>query len=312
MVGVQGVVDEAVRTFWDLPGARFIAATLVLVAGWYASQLLVRFLGRPVARRFQRPSLTKTVLGGIRAVAMVIAASIAANQLGFRASDILLSVTVFSAVLGLVLAPIIGSVINGLFLLADQPYEIGDMIELVDRGRRGYVEDITLRYTKIFTLENTFLVIPNSNMRERDVINYSAEDTRSRLSLELLVTYEGDLNEARAILERAARETTEVVEGGPDIRIGSARYPSAPVSYIKDFADHGVLLDLRYWVKDPYYVGRVESKIQERVWSELDGADVEIAYPHQHLVFDETSGTARVEVESGEREPRPEEFDAPD
>ncbi|NHN59101.1 MULTISPECIES: mechanosensitive ion channel family protein [Halorussus] len=312
MVGLQSVVEEALRLLRNLPGVSYVRATVILVVAWFGSQLLIRFLGRPVARRFQRPSLTKTILGGLRAIVMVIAASVAANQFGFKPGDILLSVTVFSAVLGLVLAPIIGSVINGLFLLADQPYEIGDMIELVDRGRRGYVEDITLRYTKIFTLENTFLVIPNSNMRDRDVINYSAEDTRSRLSLELLVTYEGDLDEARAIMERAARETTEVVEGGPDIRIGSARYPSAPVSYIKDFADHGVLLDLRYWVKDPYYVGRVESKIQERVWSELDGADVEIAYPHQHLVFDETSGTARVEIERGEPAAGPEEFDAPD
>ncbi|WP_435177673.1 mechanosensitive ion channel family protein [Halorussus sp. AFM4] len=312
MVGVQGAVDEAVRTFRDLPGARFVAATLVLVVGWYASRLLVRLLGRPVARRFQRPSLTKTVLGGVRAVAMLVAASVAANQLGFKPGDILLSVTVFSAVLGLVLAPIIGSVINGLFLLADQPYEIGDMIELVDQGKRGYVEDITLRYTKIFTLENTFLVVPNSNMRDRDVINYSAEDTRSRLSLELLVTYESDIEEARAIVERAARETTEVVEGGPDIRIGSARYPSAPVSRVKEFADNGVLLDLRYWVKDPYYLGRVNSKINERIWSAVADADVEMAYPHQHLVFDETSGTARVEIDRGEPAARPEEFDAPD
>ncbi|WP_128475831.1 mechanosensitive ion channel family protein [Halorussus pelagicus] len=321
MVGVAEVRDEVLGLLGGLPGANYVTATLILVVAWYGSQLLVRFLGRPVARRFQRPSLTKTILSGIRAIVMLLAATVAADQFGFEAGDILLSVTVFSAVLGLVLAPIIGSVINGLFLLADQPYEVGDMIELVDRNQRGYVEDITLRYTKIFTLENTFLVIPNSNMRDRDVINYSAEDTRSRLSLELLVTYEGDLERARAILERAARETTEVVEGGPDIRIGSARYPSAPVAYIKDYADHGVLLDLRYWVKDPYYVGRVESKIQERIWEQLDDADVEIAYPHSHLVFDDTSGTANVEVAGRERQSRtedgnersapPEEFDSP-
>jgi small-conductance mechanosensitive channel len=271
-----------------------------LVLGWWTEHLLVRLVGRQVARRFQRPSLTKTALGGLRAVVMVVAVSVAANVVGFEPGQILLSVTVFSAVLGLVLVPIVESVINGLFLLADQPYEIGDMIEFVEQDKRGYVEDITLRYTKVFTLENTFLVIPNSNMRDRDIINYSAEDTRSRLSLEVLVTYDGDLDEARAIMERAARETPEVVEGGPDIRIGSARYPSAPATYIKAFADHGVLLDLRYWVKDPYYMPRVRSKIQERIWSQLADADVEIAYPRRHHVFDESSGTARVSVEDGE------------
>ena len=293
---IQSFLDSIAVDVWNV-----IAAVLVLVVGWYVGNLVVRLVGRQVARRFQRPSLTKTVLGGIRALVLLFAAAIAANELGFEPGQILLSVTVFSAVLGFVLAPIIGSIINGLFLLADQPYEIGDMVELVDRDKRGYVEDITLRYTKVFTLENTFLVIPNSNMRDRDIINYSAEDTRSRLSLEVTVTYEGDLDEARAIMERAARETPEVVEGGPDIRIGSARYSSAPSTYIKEFADHGVLLDLRYWVKDPYYMPRVRSKIQEQVWDQLAEAEVEIAYPHSHLVFDETSGTAHVDIGSAGR-----------
>ncbi|WP_266077870.1 mechanosensitive ion channel family protein [Haladaptatus caseinilyticus] len=290
-----------------------VLAVLYILLGWYVSQLVVGLIGRQVARRFRRPSITKTILRGIRGFVLFIAAAAAAAQLGFRMSNILVSVTVFSAVVGLVLAPIVGSVINGLFVLADQPYEIGDLIELVDNGApdggtRGYVEDITLRYTKIFTLQNTFLVIPNATMRERDVINYSAEDTRSRLSLKLQVTYEGNLDEARAIMERAARETPEVVAGGPDIRIGSARYPSDPVAQIRDYADHGVLLELRYWVKDPYNMMRVRSKILEQIWTEIEDADVEIAYPHSHLVFDDTSGTARVSVEP-ERTPHPVEFD---
>ncbi len=290
-----------------------VLAVLYVLLGWYVSQLVVSLIGRQVARRFRRPSVTKTILRGVRGFVLFVAFASAAAQVGFKASNILVSVTVFSAAVGLVLAPIVGSVINGLFVLADQPYEIGDLIELVDNGApnggtQGYVEDITLRYTKVFTLENTFLVIPNATMRERDVINYSAEDTRSRLSLKLLVTYEGNLEQARAIMERSAREISEVVAGGPDIRIGSARYPSEPVAQIRDFADHGVLLDLRYWVKDPYYMRRVKSKILEHIWAEIEDADVEIAYPHSHLVFDETSGTARVSMEPEQRT-RPVEFD---
>ncbi|GAA0229998.1 mechanosensitive ion channel family protein [Haladaptatus pallidirubidus] len=292
--------------------AELVLAALYLLLGWYVSQLVVSLIGRQVARRFRRPSVTKTILRSVRGFVLFVALAFAAAQVGIGTSNIFISVTVFSAVIGLVLAPIVGSVINGLFVLADQPYEIGDLIELVDNGpqggTRGYVEDITLRYTKVFTLENTFIVIPNATMRERDVINYSAEDTRSRLSIKLQVTYEGDLEKARAIMERAARETPEVVASGPDIRIGSARYPSAPVAQIKDYADHGVLLELRYWVKDPYYMRRVESKIRERIWTEIEDANVEIAYPHSHLVFDETSGIARVSVEA-QQQSRPVEFD---
>jgi len=205
-------------------------------------------------------------------------------------------------VLGIVLAPIIGSVISGLFVLADQPFEIGDLIEVSGLDERGYVEDITLRYTKIFTLANTFLVIPNSTIRERDVINYSAEDERTRMSQSLLVTYESDIEAARSVMERAARETPAVITSGPAIRVGSARYPTAPTCYIEDYADNGVLLRLRYWIRDPYFINRVQSAVNERIWAGLADVAVDIAYPHTHLVFDRTSGELGVDLRSG-REP---------
>jgi small-conductance mechanosensitive channel len=295
-------LDDLIR---NLEGAvpeisRLVGAVLAVALGYGLSRLFVRLFGRTVARRFERPSITRTVIRSIRVVIVLGGVFTGMWILGFRPGDLLISVTVFSAVIGVVLAPLVGSVINGLFVLADQPYEIGDMIEISDSGRRGFVEDITLRYTKVFTMENTFVVIPNSTIRDRDVINYSAEDERTRLTLQVLVTYEGDLDEARSLIEKAAREVEVVISGGPDIRIGSARYPAGPTCYIDEFADHGVLLSLRYWAKEPYKLLTVRSAVQTNVWDALEGADVEIAYPHQHHVFDETSGEARVAIQNGQ------------
>ncbi|MFW6376784.1 MAG: mechanosensitive ion channel family protein [archaeon] len=301
-------VRETLRAVLDFVPQEFqtaVAILVVIVGGWYLSKFVVRLAGRTVARRIQRPSVTRTVLRGIRMTILVFAGFVVIGLLGLQPGDIFLSVTVFSAVLGIILAPVAGSIINGLFVLADQPYEIGDMIEVVDTGQRGFVEDITIRYTKIFTLDNTFIVIPNSSIRDRDVVNYSAEDERTRLSLDLLVTYEGDVEKARRIMERAARDVDEVISGGPDIRIGSARYVAAPTAYVDEYGDHGVLLTLRYWVKQPYKLMAVRSAVNERVWTALEKADdVEIAYPHQHLVFDETSGTAAVALQDRDAGPR--------
>ncbi|WP_049935872.1 mechanosensitive ion channel family protein [Haloplanus natans] len=298
--------ETLIRWLWGFRTARVMAALLVVVLGIVVSKFLVRLLGRPIARRFERQSVAQTVLGIIRVSTIIVATFVAGSIVGLGIGDIVLSVTVFSAVLGIVLAPIVGSIINGVFVLADNPYEIGDMIELED-GRRGFVDDITLRYTKILTLENTFLVVPNSSMRERDVTNFSAEDERTRLSLPLLVTYEGNLEEARRIMERAARDCSGVIEGGPDIRIGSARYPAKPTCYIDAYADSGVRLGLRYWTRKPYKISTVESAVRERIWAELEDADVEIAYPHQQLRFDEHSGIARVAVEDGNERAAPAE-----
>ncbi|WP_049942927.1 mechanosensitive ion channel family protein [Haloarcula amylolytica] len=263
------------------------------------SRILVRLLGRRVAQRFRRPSLTRMALRGIRVSVYVFALLTILNIYGLQLADISLLITVFSAAVGFVLAPILGSLISGVFLLADQPYEIGDMIELADRGQRGFVEDITLRHTKMFTLDNTFLVIPNGEMRQRDVINYSAEDSRTRLSLDVLVTYESDIPAARKLIEDAAREVDNVISGGPDIRVGAARYPASPTVYINEFADHGVLLTLRYWVTEPYKLLAARSRVQTNVWRRLEDANVEIAYPHSHLYFDDTSGEMNVSLNDG-------------
>jgi len=295
----QAVVSELLPEWLRFPGWEIVVAVLVFVAGVYLSKFLVRLLGRPIARRFRRQSVAQTVLRLVRLTTVGVAGLVALSLAGFRFGDLVLSVTVFSAVLGIVLAPIAGSVINGLFVLADQPYEIGDMIEL-DDGTQGFVDEITIRYTRVFTLDNTFLVIPNSTIRERDVINFSAEDERTRLSLDLLVTYEGDLDAARDLAERAAAEVDDVVEGGPDIRVGNARYPARPRCLIRSYDDHGVLLRLRYWATKPYRIPAIQSQVQARIWERLEESEgVEFAYPHQHLVFDETSGTASVSIERG-------------
>jgi len=263
------------------------------------SRVLVRLLGRRVAQQFRRPSLTRTALRGIRAGVYIFALLTILGIYGLQLGDIALSVTVFSAVVGVVLAPILGGLISGVFLLADQPYEIGDMIELADTGQRGFVEDITLRHTKVFTLDNTFLVIPNGEIRQRDVVNYSAEDSRTRLSLDVMVTYESDIAVARSLIEAAAREVDNVISGGPDIRVGAARYPASPTVYINNFADHGVLLTLRYWVTEPYKLLAARSRVQTNVWRRLEDANVEIAYPHSHLYFDDTSGEMNVSLTNG-------------
>ncbi|MFB6112452.1 MAG: mechanosensitive ion channel family protein [Halobacteriaceae archaeon] len=301
-MGARTGIVEALARWAETTTGRVLLSVAAVLGAYLLGRLIVRLLGRRVARRFERPSITRAVLRAIRVSLFIGGLFIAARILGLQLTQIALSVTVFSAVLGLVLAPIVGSVISGLFILADQPYEIGDMIEIVDTGRTGFVEDIALRYTKIFTLDNTFLVVPNGEMRSRDVINYSAEDERTRLSLDILVTYEGDLGEARQLVEEAAEEVDQVIGGGPDIRIGSARYPAAPTCYIETYGDHGVNLRLRYWARKPYKLLATRSAVQERVWDRLEAADgVTIAYPHTHHVFDDTSGTARVEMNRGGR-----------
>lgn len=286
-------VSEWAAWLAGLPGSRLLLVIVSVALGVVLSKFLVRLIGRPVARRVSRQSVAQTIVRGVRVGTITLAFLFGLRAVGFQFTDLLVGTAVFSAVIGVILAPLVGNFINGVFILADQPFEIGDMIRL-ENGTTGFVDDITIRYTKIFTLDNTFLVVPNGSMRERDVTNFSAEDERTRRTIEVLVTYESDIPEARLLIERAARDSDAVLEGGPDIRIGVARYTASPDCRLHEFGDDGVLLQLRYWVKKPYKLTKVQSDVNTRIRERLADADVEMAYPHRHLVFDDTSGIARV------------------
>jgi small-conductance mechanosensitive channel len=172
--GPTGGADPLARPAW-LPEAistgvyRLVVAVAVVVLAYYVSKGTRQVLGRRIARRFTRPSVSRTVLRGIQAVVVLVGVMVGLGFLGLGFGNLALSVGVFSAVVGIVLAPIIGNVLSGVFILNEQTYEIGDMVELSDVGTTGFVEDITLLYTKVFTLDNTFLVLPNGSMRDRDV-----------------------------------------------------------------------------------------------------------------------------------------------
>jgi len=85
-----------------------------------------------------------------------------------------------------------------------------------------------------------------------------------------------------------------VINGGPDIRVGSARYPATPGCFIADFADSGVLLRLRYWVTKPYKIATVESAVRTAIRQRFIDAEATLAmaYPHRQLVFDDRSRPA--------------------
>jgi small conductance mechanosensitive channel len=282
------------------PGLDVVVAIVLFVAGWYLSALLARLLRGRVRRRFRRPSVAALALRGIRAAVLIGVTLVVLGLFGVSAGDLLFSVTVISAVVGVVLAPLAQNAVSGMLVLLNRPYEVGDMIELVGDGeenRRGYVDDITLQYTRMITIDNTFILVPNETIQGRDVINYSAEDERTRVSVELTVTYEGDLEEARRLAEDAVGEIEGVIDGGPEIRIGTSRYPVGPDTFVSSFGDHGIVLDLRFWVRKPYPPIAMRSWVHEELWTAFSESEVEIPYSHTHLVFDETSGEARVALE---------------
>ncbi|SDQ99126.1 mechanosensitive ion channel family protein [Natronobacterium texcoconense] len=287
-------------TFSDLVAVLsnpWVLATLIVIVAWYGSKFVTNRI-RPRLEDRLRTSTTNLLLVAFRIAVVFYAFVPFAGLLGFRPQNVLLSFTVLSLILGAILAPVGRSYISGLFIVYNRPYEVGDMIELVEREERGYVEEITLGYTKVSTLENSFLVIPNESMRERDIRNLSADGERIRATITVDITYESDLDEACRLLEEAARSVDGVITDESTIRVGRSRFPADPKALVDEFADHGIRVVLKFWVEEPYLPAAIRSDVQRTAWDAFENADVEIAYPHTHVVFDETSGRAKIDLDS--------------
>ena len=120
IAGVMSRLTDLGTRIANLPGAEVLTVALSVAVGVVVANFLVRLIGRPVARRVSRQSVAQTIVRGVRVGTIGVALFVGLDAVGFQFADLLLGTAVFSAVIGIILAPIVGNFINGVFVLADQ------------------------------------------------------------------------------------------------------------------------------------------------------------------------------------------------
>ncbi|MBZ5714023.1 mechanosensitive ion channel family protein [Nannocystis pusilla] len=160
----------------------------------------------------------------------------------------------------------------GIFILADAPYKIGDMIKF-DDGLRGRVTDIGLRSTRILTRDNIEINVPNSIIGNSKVVNESAGPTeKERVSVKVSVAIGSDIDLVRAVL-------LECPKGQPHI----CDEP-APTVVFTSFGRSGLELSLLVWIHQPGLLEEVLDNLNCRVYKALTAANIEIPYS-KHDVY---------------------------
>ncbi|OKY77219.1 MAG: Small-conductance mechanosensitive channel, MscC family [Candidatus Methanohalarchaeum thermophilum] len=278
--GLDKIRLEAI-SFLKNSGIKLLVAIAIVLIGYLVAKKTVKYLGRPVAKWLKRPELIKPFLRLLKYLIIFISILVALNVIGVNLEGILLSATVISVIIGIVIAPIATNFISGAFLLSERPYEVGDLIYLPNLDETGYVKKITISHTKLTTLEKTSLVVPNQRMRETDVINYSADDLRIRREIPFTISYDSSIEEAKKIATKSAKEVDGVISQESNISIMYKSYSLYPTVLVEEFADSGINLKLRYWLKNPYYLPSKHSKVSEKLFENLKESKVEIPYPHR-------------------------------
>ncbi|HLD97305.1 MAG TPA: mechanosensitive ion channel family protein [Candidatus Nanoarchaeia archaeon] len=134
------------------------------------------------------------------------------DQLNIKITALLASLGVASLAVALALQDTIANFFAGIYVMADRPVRAGDFVR-IENGEEGYVEEVGWRSTKIRTLPNNTVIIPNSKLAQSILTNYYLPDMQTGIILNCGVAYGSDLEKVEAVTVKVAEEVQKRVEG---------------------------------------------------------------------------------------------------
>lgn len=277
----MSVLDEFVSAwpqYWDS-----LVISVIIIAGAIIVFLVVRYFLGKAARSL---NLDKSQLKGISSIVklVLIVASIAAiifqfsTMSGIAASAISVAA---GTVIGFSSRNTISNAIAGILLLSSRPFKIGDRIRTAqDDSMIGDVIEITIIYTKIRTIRNELVTIPNQTLLENQIINYSGMDVLAT-AIEVSVGYEVDKDKVKSVLVEAAGRTEGIVQD------------PLPFVLLVRFDNFAAVYELRAYTDMPNEFLKIESDIRENVYRAFRDQGIDLTTPDVLRRIDAMNGKNR-------------------
>ena len=229
----------------------------------------------------------------------ITAGILALDVLGINVMPFVAGAGVVGIAVGFAAKDTLSNLIAGVLLILDRPFEIGDRIEVwsapAGSASWGDVIEIGLRATKIQTTDNIVIIIPNNEIMTRDIVNYTANNNKIRVRINIGIAYEADIGVAKEIIIKVARELSWV-SADP-----------APKVVVRNFGASSVDLQARVWINQARKRMDTISTITDRVKYAFDEAGIEIPYPKRDITMRtgdaQTQTTADAPDEAGGTKP---------
>lgn len=262
----------------------FIVALSVLLLFWLLSILFKKLVTklllkththRNLIRVFQRIGGALIIFVGVM-VAMVIAIP------GFTPAKLVGALGIGSVAIGFAFKDIFQNLLSGILLLLSEPFRIGDQI--VSGDYEGTVEDIKVRATTIRTYDGRQVVIPNSQLYT-SALTVNTAYKRRRLELTVGISYQDDINEAKAAILEALKQSETVSK------------LAEPSVVATEFSGSSIDLKVRWYIDDGTQANKVASihEVIVQTKSHLDAAGVSIPFPIRTLDFSDASAQALID-----------------
>ncbi len=223
--------------------SRLIYVVLVLIAFLIVMKIIMRITRRALKKSDEIEKGAQIMIA--RAVKFLLCTLFiitACGMLGVEISSFVALMSIVGAALALAAQNILTNLFDGIILICNHPFRIGDYIETGDDG--GTVVDTGLLYTKLCTADNKVISVPNSQVFNDRIINYSTAEQR-RVEILVPTSYENDMEKVKAALCRAIEMTPGVLPEG--------EATAAPTVRLKEFGASSMNYTVRVWCKRSDY-----------------------------------------------------------
>ena len=198
-------------------GESFIWAIITTITGIILVRWAINVIMRYVEKSNLAPGATKFLRGIVAFLLYFVVILTAASVLGIPVTSVIAIFSVFTLAFSLAIKDIIALFASGITILASKPFNAGDFVEIPEEGVSGYVSQVGLIHTHLFTADNKEIIIPNSIVAGNTLINYSKIGLR-RLDSVYSIGYGEDFEKAKRII-REVVDSEPLVEKEKDIFI---------------------------------------------------------------------------------------------
>jgi small-conductance mechanosensitive channel len=261
---IKKIFYSVLLVFWTIAG---IKLTRKIV-----KSILIRLFQFSGLREDAIPALASLLKIIIIVISLIMLLAIWGVDLG----PMLTSASIMSAVVLFAAKDTISNFFAGFTIIIDQPYKIGDYVDL--STERGEVVEIGLRSTRIKTRDDILISIPNAIIANEKIINESAPEKKFRVRVPIGVSYNCDIDLVEKILLEIAVENENIYpEPEPRVRFRS-------------FGDSSLNFELLGWAKEPELRGLTIHQINKEIVKRFRQNSIEIPYPQRdlHIITDRT------------------------
>ncbi len=262
-----------------------VVAVLVMMAFWFLAKIVRKILVRALRRASQEsvvPNLLATV-GALTVITIGLLIALGVLKLDKTVTSLLAGAGVMGLALGFAFQSIAANFLAGILISVRRPFTVGDLVET--NGHLGRISELNLRATVLRTLQGQVVFLPNRDVLEKPIMNFTATGLR-RVDLEVGISYGEDLEKVRDVTLEAVRGVTpRLADRDPDL-------------FFTGFGSSSIDFTVRFWIRfreQPDFLAARSDAIM-RIKAAYNREGITIPFPIRTLDFGIKGGQTAAEV----------------